>query len=89
MRRSRYYVKSATEPSKPLPSPARHRVTLAPLVWPSYQNVCTNFHRALQLFNVRRGTFLTFDELTEHQQLLVRSIAKEIDKENHPCRAAS
>jgi hypothetical protein len=88
MARSRYYVKSDTEPSKTLPSPATHRVTLAPLVWPSYQSAVSAFHRALQLYNVRHLTFLTFDELTQHQQLVVREMAKQIDMKEHPCMQA-
>jgi hypothetical protein len=89
MAHARYYVKSDTKPSPALPSLARQRVTLAPLVGPSYQSECSTFHRALQLFNVRRGTFLTFDELTQHQQVIVRQLAKQLDKEDHPCQKQS
>lgn len=63
-----------------------HRSTLAPTIAGPMQGIASAFHRALHLYNYNHNTTAQFDELTKHQQLIVREMAKQIDREDHPCR---
>lgn len=86
MGRSRYYVTSNTPAHSPRPKPHSHRPALAPRLPAKQAAYATTFHRALDRFNAKRGTAFTYDELTQHQQLIVREIAKQIEMVQRPCR---
>lgn len=64
----------------------RDRVTLAPRAPSVFDEVATAFHSALSLFNSNHGTDLTWDELTEYQQLEVRVTTLELHLNSHVCR---
>jgi hypothetical protein len=70
----------------PRPRKDRARVALAPRLPLNQTAYATTFHRALDLFNIRHGTARQWDDLTEHEQIIVRELTKTLDREAHPCR---